>query len=493
IQDVQKENCRSYFSALGAADFTVASSILNKGPKKFSEARTCLGISGISLSRDNVEVLGNMACSLDRSDIENADPLILEKLKACKDLSDSQVVAMETLLLSGKTQYGDVTTWDQQTLENLRILPFYFTQNVWNQLTDPTKRKFLKGFLPNLRKQKPEKNKLKNLFKQISPILMEQGEGCTVGNITQVTVRDPSFPFGYDLKQFDLCLDVSVLKDNLNAICQKVDDDDFQKNILKKLSQAFPTGVPDQAVQMLASVSRTATLEDISKWNITKLDTLAALMEPKDGTWEKAKSKEIITKYLNNPGNSLGSIELNVIDSNLCSLDASTLQTITADSIRNAKLLKVASCSAEQKRVLYEISNTSFSGRRDNPINFYNLVKGYLGGAPLIDIISFSSQNLSMDVETFTKLSINVIKGLSVTNVQDLMGEHLQDLKLFENNTVIHFWENLQLQSDLDRMGLGLLTTRTITPTTITTLINTGISAGTANPDVRSTTSMFSL
>ncbi|MEQ2253955.1 hypothetical protein ILYODFUR_037831, partial [Ilyodon furcidens] len=198
---------------------------------------------------------------------------------------------------------------------------------------------------------------------------------------------------------------------------------------------AFPTGVPDQAVQMLASVSRTATLEDISKWNISKLDTLAALMEPEDGTWEKAKSKEIITKYLNNPGNSLGSIELNVIDSNLCSLDASMLQTITADSIRNAKLLKVASCSAEQKRVLFEISNTSFSGYRDNPINFYNLVKGHLGGAPLIDIISFSSQNLSMDVETFTKLNINVINGLSVTNVQDLMGEHLQDLKLFENNT----------------------------------------------------------
>lgn len=64
------------------------------------------GISGNSLSRDNVEVLGNMVCTLDRSDIENSDPLILENLKACKDLSPSQVAAMETLLLSGKTQYG---------------------------------------------------------------------------------------------------------------------------------------------------------------------------------------------------------------------------------------------------------------------------------------------------------------------------------------------------------------------------------------------------
>lgn len=58
-----------------------------------------------------------------------------------------------------------------------------------------------------------------------------------MGNITQVTLSDESFPFGYDLAQFDLCLDVPVLKDNLESICQKVDDDNFQKVILNKLNQ----------------------------------------------------------------------------------------------------------------------------------------------------------------------------------------------------------------------------------------------------------------
>ena len=47
-----------------------------------------------------------MACTLDGSLIENSDPLILEKLKGCKDFSDNQVASMETLLLSGKTQFG---------------------------------------------------------------------------------------------------------------------------------------------------------------------------------------------------------------------------------------------------------------------------------------------------------------------------------------------------------------------------------------------------
>lgn len=58
-----------------------------------------------------------------------------------------------------------------------------------------------------------------------------------MGDITQVTVNDAAFPFGYDPTQFDLCLDIPVLKDNLNSICEKVDDDDFQKIILKKLNQ----------------------------------------------------------------------------------------------------------------------------------------------------------------------------------------------------------------------------------------------------------------
>lgn len=58
-----------------------------------------------------------------------------------------------------------------------------------------------------------------------------------MGNITQVTVNDASFPFGYDQTQFDLCLDVPVLKDNLNSICEKVDDDDFQTIILRKLNE----------------------------------------------------------------------------------------------------------------------------------------------------------------------------------------------------------------------------------------------------------------
>lgn len=41
-KDINKTNCRSYFSAVGAADFSVASSVLNKESLLFSEAQMCL-------------------------------------------------------------------------------------------------------------------------------------------------------------------------------------------------------------------------------------------------------------------------------------------------------------------------------------------------------------------------------------------------------------------------------------------------------------------
>ncbi|CAB1434881.1 unnamed protein product [Pleuronectes platessa] len=444
--DVKKANCRSYISAVGAADFTVASSILNKGSLLLSEAKTCLDIKDSTLSRDNVEVMGNMACTLDGDYIRNADPLILEKLKVCKNLSDSQVVSIEWLLLNRTTPYGDVNTWTKQTLNDLGSLPLYFTKDIWGKLKHKTKKMHLKKFMPRLRKSKTKKRKLKHLFKQMSASKRKRGAGCTVGNITQLTASDPSFPFGYDAMQFDLCLDVPVLKDNLNSICEKVDDDDFQTIILKKLNQAYPSGVADNEVQMLGSVSRRASIDNISKWSITKIGTLAALMDVGDGPWEAAESKAIITSYLNSSGETLDSTVLNTIGLNLCSLDVSTLMSITPESIRNADPLNMASCSSEQKRVLYEISKTAFSSQRNNSGIFYNLIKSSSGGAPLLDVEQLSTQGINMDVLTFTSLDPSVITALNVTTVQDLMGSHVSDLELFAKHPVVQNWVNSRLQ-----------------------------------------------
>ncbi|KAG9349851.1 hypothetical protein JZ751_026204 [Albula glossodonta] len=480
-EKVEKVKCKSYFSAAGEADFTVLSTVLKKEVSLLNNAKDCLGIEGTSISSGNVEVLGNMCCTLDGSYIENSDATILEKLKNCKDLSDEQITSVEKVLLAGTTQYGDVSTWNQQTLEDLGILPLYLTKDFWNKFDKSVKKKFLKTFMPQLRGKKTAKRKLRRLFKQINSERAKRAAGCTVGDITHSTIVDGAFPFGYDASQFDLCLDVNIVKDNLAALTEKVDDEDFQKIILVKLNQAYPAGIPDEQVQVLGSVSRAASIDDINKWSITKIDTLAALMVADDGEWEPDKSEAIITKYLSTAGNSLRTAELNSVGgSNLCSLEAGVLKGITPDSLSGAKALDISACSLDQKKELYKLARTAFSAQRNDTGLFYQLISPYLGGAPIEDIRTLSTQNLGMDISIFKSLAQDVALNLTVNEVKGLLGTSLPDLKTFENDTLIQKWISEQLQSELTALNIGLTGGKgRVDPPPVTVPGNNGTSNGT--------------
>lgn len=61
---------------------------------------------------------------------------------------------------------------------------------------------------------------------------------CIVGIITQVTISDEAFPFDYDdITQFNCCLHATTVKDNLNSITEKVDQEDYFAIVLSKLRQ----------------------------------------------------------------------------------------------------------------------------------------------------------------------------------------------------------------------------------------------------------------
>nr|XP_046191297.1 uncharacterized protein LOC124019897 [Oncorhynchus gorbuscha] len=162
---VPQDTCQDYFSELGDADFSVFSDALSfKRTALVNNVKTCLGISGTVLSSDNLQVLGNMVCVLDGSYIQNSDQLILQKLQNCNDLTDEQVAAIETLLTSGKTQYGLPATWNRETLDNLGVLPLYLTSSFYKNFSKVTNHdiwlcacimcacQFLQSFLKVLRK-----------------------------------------------------------------------------------------------------------------------------------------------------------------------------------------------------------------------------------------------------------------------------------------------------------------------------------------------------
>uniref|UniRef100_A0A671TLL1 Mesothelin a n=2 Tax=Sparus aurata TaxID=8175 RepID=A0A671TLL1_SPAAU len=497
---VPQASCRSYFEQLADADFSVFSTALSyKRNDLFTNCRSCLGITSTSLTEDNISVMGNMCCTLDGSYIENSDPSILDKLNNCPELTDAQASAVEALLQSGKTKYGAPSTWNDQTLRELGTLPLYLTSTFYGNFDKKTKRSFLKYFLRN---NKVARQKRKAMRREIRKSNKKKSKRslaseCTVGNITMVTISDETFPFDYDdINQFDCCLSATTVKNNLDAITQKVDQEEYLAIVLRKLREAYAANVsiPESQVQLLGPASRVATNDDINKWSITKIDTLSALMDSTNGPWDPSLAEAIISKYLSKEGNKLGSAELNTIGgANLCSLDADVLRNISQQSLKGADALDVSNCTTEKKTVLFNIASEAFAtNTRSQTVSLssYQLTKTYLGGANVSYVRSLSASNVSMDMDTFTSLDGSVVLQLSVDEVQGLLGQNVAELKSYENQTLVQSWIRAQPQSQLDRLGVGLTggraDTTTATPTTSNAASSTTVTTGSAGASTTS-------
>ncbi|KAB5523799.1 hypothetical protein PHYPO_G00156560 [Pangasianodon hypophthalmus] len=507
LSEVQPSVCQAYYSALGEADFSVFSSTLAfRRDILFTNARQCLGVSGLSVNRTQLDVMGQMVCVFNSSYILNSDPYVLEKLKLCATLTAEQSSAVENVLLSGNTIYGAPASWNQTTLTALGVLPLYLTSNFWAYFTQKEKVDFLRVFVPSLKDRGISRNRIYTLITEAgkvsnpgvrSLLRFRRDTSCTVGEITQIQASDNSFPFGYDVNQFNACLSVQTLKDNLAAITNKATGSEFQRVILDKLNQAYPAGISDAVLQVLGPASRAASTSDISKWNVTTIDTLSALMRSYDGAWSPEQVRAIVSRYVS--GNrTLGSLELNALGgTNLCALNTSLLKTISSSSLQVASALSVSTCSVEQKQALFSIAQLAFSDqtlskstKSTNTVstNTYQLIQTYLGGADISYVHTLSISNISMDLLTFITLGQNVVDNLTVSEVQGLLGNNLPDLKVYENNPVVHSWVTRQLQSDLNTLGIGLTGGR-VTPTATTASANANTnSSANANATTATTT-----
>ncbi|XP_053273901.1 uncharacterized protein LOC128435137 [Pleuronectes platessa] len=505
---VPQASCRSYFEELADADFTVFSSDLSyKRTALFDNARSCLGITTTSLTKDNIKVLGNMCCSVDGSYIVNSDPSILEILKTCPDLTDAQASAAQSLLLSGKTPYGETSTWDLQTLQDLGMIPLYMTSTFYDQFDKKTKRNFLKYFRKILKSNGVSRGKRRTMKKQIRKSIKKKTKRsieseCTSGTITHVTISRETFPFDYDdVTQFNCCLSAATVKGNLEALTEKVDDEEFLAIVLLRLHEAYGDNatIPEDQVQMLGPASRVATVSHISRWSITEVDTLYALMDSSDGVWNTSLAKAVISNYLSNAGNALGSAELNTIGgANLCALDVDVLKNISPQSLKEANALDVSTCSTEKKEELFTIALQAFTTTTRStavPLTTYQLISAYLGGTTRAYIQTLVTSNVSMDVPTFTTLNESIVTSLTVSDVQGLLGSNVADLKSYENQTVVQAWTSSRLQSDLDTLSLGLTggrattDTTTTNPTTATTVSSSASTSSSPTSSVATTSS----
>ncbi|XP_066516432.1 uncharacterized protein [Hoplias malabaricus] len=501
---VEPSLCRAYFSALGGADLSVLSNTLSfRKQVLLSGALQCLGVSGLNVSRPQLEVLGSLVCLLNSSYILNSDVYVLEKLELCQGLSNDQSSAVETALLTKNTTYGSPSNWNDTTLTNLGFLPVFLSSSFWSQFSKNDKILFLRRFIPRLRRFGFSRSVIYNIMRQAGQSSKNPNKvrtrsrretGCTVGLITQVQANDDSFPFGYDAIQFNACLSAQVLRDNLAAIADKAMGSDYQNVILDKYTQAYPNSINDIVLQALGPAACAATVAQISSWNITKVDTLAALFKPSNGNWNSDQINALISRYLSVSGNSLGSVELNAIKGpNLCELNLNIISNINYTSLQNANALNVTTCSPEHQRALFLIAQQAFGSNNVNrrkretttvSASSFQLITNYLNGADLAYVQTLAMSNISMDLPTFISLNTSVVNALTVPQVVGLLGNNLPALVTYVNSSVVQGWISRQPQSELDQLKLGL--TGGITTNSATTA-NT---AGSANMASISTASV---
>ncbi|NWX23295.1 MSLN protein, partial [Aegotheles bennettii] len=165
-------------------------------------------------------------------------------------------------------------------------------------------------------------------------------------------------------------------------------------------------------------------------------------------------SSAIIERYVD-LGNALNATALNAIGTRyLCLLNATELKKIDPNSLKLASL-NPSACSQVTKDILYAKAKEAFSHQR-NVTAYYELIVPYLGGAPGADLKALSKKNVNMNISTFVNLRRNSLMSLTPSEVWGLLGVYLPQLKQRQNESPIREWIEMQKQSELDKLHIGL-------------------------------------
>ncbi|MEJ1287538.1 mesothelin [Cricetulus griseus] len=199
----------------------------------------------------------------------------------------------------------------------------------------------------------------------------------------------------YQNWELEACVDGAMLATQMDLV-NEIPFTYEQLDIFKhKLDETYPQGYPESLIQQLGHFFRYISPEDIHRWNVSSPDTVKTLLKVTKGQ----------------------------------KMDAQVTSTPEDMWLDEGMLLSLPQGA---------------------------LVASSIGGASVEDLRALSQQNLSMDLATFKKLQVDALVGLTVAEVQKLLGPHIADLKTEEDKSPVRDWLFQQRQEDLDRLGLGL-------------------------------------
>ncbi|NXM57148.1 MSLN protein, partial [Illadopsis cleaveri] len=154
-------------------------------------------------------------------------------------------------------------------------------------------------------------------------------------------------------------------------------------------------------------------------------------------------------------GNALNATALDAIGTRyVCLLNTTELQAIHPPSLRLVSL-DPSACSQETKNLLYQKAKQAFSDQHHLPA-YYELILPYLGGAPAADLKTLSKDDVNMNISTFVTLRKESLMNLTPREVQGLLGMHLPELAQWQNRFPVWDWIQVQKQSELDQLHIGL-------------------------------------
>ncbi|XP_039348949.1 uncharacterized protein LOC120373936 isoform X2 [Mauremys reevesii] len=450
-------NCQKYFYLVGQANIDLLPRVSSKRQSLLESAKACLGTSTLSsFSKENLQILGNLSCALNGSDIAKSDPYILTILQSCMSFTEDQLTAIEQQL---KNKYGSPSTWTVSTLTDMGILASALMSSILQRISETEKTQFFPDFLSQLKTW--NRNQFTYLLKQLAnPQRQKRAATCTRTLLTTEVVvkqRDLLASKYTSSSDLDACLPDDVLRNNLETLGKM----EFQAPLLHvlklKLDKIFGT-LPEDYLPLLGNIARMYTTTEIANWNITTAETLSALLTGTSWQQDLPKVTSLVTRHLEANGNQLDGTMLTMLAPYICALEDTRIKAISSEAIREtSRPMNTSLCSQRQKNLLYSQLRAAYEENQSSPDAYYQLLKAAIGGAPTKDLIKFASGYPVMDVATFTALNPDEVQKLSAQNLKDLLGANLPELNNLADDPVVKAWTQARNQSEVNSLGLLLV------------------------------------
>ncbi|EDL22444.1 mesothelin isoform 1 preproprotein [Mus musculus] len=445
-----QQACAHFFSLISKANVDVLPRRSLERQRLLMEALKCQGVYGFQVSEADVRALGGLACDLPGKFVARSSEVLLPWLAGCQGpLDQSQEKAVREVLRSGRTQYGPPSKWSVSTLDALQSLVAVLDESIVQSIPKDVKAEWLQHI-------SRDPSRLGSKLTVIHPRFRRDAEqkACPPGKEPYKVDEDLIF---YQNWELEACVDGTMLARQMDLV-NEIPFTYEQLSIFKhKLDKTYPQGYPESLIQQLGHFFRYVSPEDIHQWNVTSPDTVKTLLKVSKGQKMNAQAIALVACYLRGGGQldedmvkALGDIPL----SYLCDFSPQDLHSVPSSVMWLVGPQDLDKCSQRHLGLLYQKACSAF--QNVSGLEYFEKIKTFLGGASVKDLRALSQHNVSMDIATFKRLQVDSLVGLSVAEVQKLLGPNIVDLKTEEDKSPVRDWLFRQHQKDLDRLGLGL-------------------------------------